>query len=343
MGNVVLLMTALPPTTGHEDLISFAANLPHARVWVLLCARAKEPYGGARRLAAVSRVFSQDLNVTVRLLEEDLAPQNPPDHPLFWDWWADTVNTAFPEVGGDWDFFVASEPYGVQMARALNCRFLPYDRARERNEARGTKIRADLWSHWDSLLPTVRQDFQVRAALFGPESVGKTSVAKTVAEKLHIDWTPEYARPYLETVGPHCDLRSMSEIHAGQVGLQRLAYSKAATPALIMDTDLLTTVGYYPLMAAQPTEGILRDLATLVVDRYYLLSDSAPFVTDPLRYGGHQRESDTSYWESLLRRHAVSYIPTPAGSVDEIADFVAEDLRRVFKEKTLALASFERE
>ncbi|MCL1837792.1 MAG: hypothetical protein FWG47_00530 [Propionibacteriaceae bacterium] len=62
MLNVIVLMTALLPTTGHADLIKFAANLPGTEVWVLINTRSFEPIGHDERLNAFREHFAPVAN-----------------------------------------------------------------------------------------------------------------------------------------------------------------------------------------------------------------------------------------------------------------------------------------
>lgn len=341
--NVIVLMTALLPTRGHADLIEFAAGLPGARVWVLLNGRTHEPFPSETRLAAVSEVFNANPHVTVRLSLNDEAPQNPGDHPAFWAWWRAEINRNFPEVKEEWTYVVASEPYGAQVAHSLGARFMPYDPYRELNPIRSTDARKDPWGEWAQLLPLVRRELTLKATLFGQESVGKTTVSKLVAEKLDATWLFEWARPYLETVGPEVTLQAMAEIHAGQASVQAKAFREAATPAIVLDTDLFTTAGYYPIMGEAIPPAILRDAHRLASDVYYLMGDDIPFEADPLRYGGDRRESSWAYWRELLERESLPYVTVPPGQAMEKADFIARDLLTRFNERVASLAAFERE
>jgi GTPase SAR1 family protein len=75
----------------------------------------------------------------------------------------------------------------------------------------------------------------IKIALFGPESTGKTTLAKQLAEYYKTDWVPEFARDYLqEKWDKHqtiCDVNDMLPIAYGQTQLenQTLATQHAGT------------------------------------------------------------------------------------------------------------------
>lgn len=346
MKNIIVLMTALLPTTGHADLINFAANIPDAKVHVLINGRTFEPIPSLHRWQDLHDHFKNFPNVYVAHSVEDSAPQNPEDMPDgFFEWWKDEINTNFPIVGGHWDYVVAAEPYGHKVAETLNARFVPYDLGRIINPARGTSTRNSPWELWEHILPETRRRYMIKATMFGQESVGKTTMAKAVAEKLNARWIPEYAREYLETVGPEVTAEAMENIHAGQAALQRSNFANVTKPALLLDTDLFSTVGYYNIMKIENApEDLVRDAHKFASDVYYVLPDDIPFEPDILRYGDGVRESDTHYWIDLLEKYHQNYKIVPKGlTFDQKVQWISEDILGCFYAQFVELSLFERE
>lgn len=339
-------MTALLPTTGHADLIKFAASLPDSRVYVLISGRSFEPLSSLHRWQDIHDHFKNFPNVFIQHSVKDAAPQNPEDMPDgFWEWWRNEINGVFPEAAGHWKYVVASEPYGQQVAESLNARFMPYDIARDLNPARGSDARRDPWAQWENILPETRARFMLKATMFGQESVGKTTISRLVSEQLGVNWIPEYARPYLETVGEEVTTVAMENIHSGQAALQRMSFTKATHPALILDTDLFSTVGYYEIMKiAEVPEDCINDAIRLASDVYYILPDDIPFEEDILRYGGDHRESNRELWIDLLNKFGQAYEIVPTGlTLDEKVQWIAADIRKRFDQKFEGLKSFQRE
>lgn len=345
MKNALVLMTALIPTTGHADLVKFAANLPETKVHVLINGRSFEPYSTEDRAADLSRHFDQYENVQINYSIVDDAPQNPEDMPEgFWKWWKNEVNRNFPAVKGEWNYVVASEPYGANVASTLDAEFLSYDLERVLNRARGAVVRSNLWGNWKEIIPETRQNLQLKAVMFGQESVGKTTISKAVSESLNADWIPEYARPYLETVGSEITDQKMLNIYAGQSALQLKAYKESRRPALIMDTDLFSTVGYYEIMHVESKpEGLITNAKALAGDIYYLLPDDVPFEVDPLRYGGDTRESDMKLWEDLLKEFNLDFVEVPRGDLNFKVKWICDDIRRRFEDRVKNIKEFERD
>lgn len=343
--NIIVLMTALVPTTGHADLIRFAASIPDAFVHVLINGRTFEPVSSLDRWLDLNKHFKGYFNVEIQHSVVNDAPQNPEDLPdNFWFWWRDEINRNFPYVNKEWDYVVASEPYGAQVARSLDAEFIPYDIERTLNPARGQEVRSDLAGHWNEILPETRQRLHFKATLFGQESVGKTTISKLVKDELKCEWLPEYARHYLETVGSEVTLSKMRSIHFGQYAYQKAAFEKAVTPFLVLDTDLFSTVGYYRIMKTEENiDACIKDAKSLASDIYYLLPDDIPLEKDPLRYGGDKRESDLNFWADMLESYRLPYVKVPSGSASEKAQWITEDMKKRFAEATASIATFDRE
>lgn len=338
--HAIILMTALLPTTGHTDLIEFAKNIPDTTVHVLINGRAFEPLSGKLRHQAIVEFFHN--NVDVRLSMRDNAPQNPEEMKTgFWDWWKDEINSNFPEVS-QWDYVVASETYGENVATILNAQFIPYDIERFNNNVKSSPVRYDLWNEWSQVLPVARENLMFKAVMFGQESVGKTTLSRAVAETLDCRWIPEWARPYLETVGEELSLQKMENIHHGQAALQKTFFEKATSPALILDTDLFSTIGYYRIMGAEVPERLINDALTLSSNIYYILPDNIPLVKDPLRYGGDRRESSMAFWINLLEEFHQNYSIVPLANIEDKTNWISDDIRIKFSERTKSLKTFQR-
>lgn len=343
--HAVVLMTALLPTTGHSDLIEFAGSLPETQVCVLVNGRSFEPQALEHRVADLRAHFASWPQVEVRGSMNDEAPQAPhlmPQGEDFWGWWREEIHRHFPEVGG-WSYVVASEPYGQQVAESLGASFMPYDLQRTLNPAKSTAARLDPWGQWEQLLPETRRRFLYRAVLFGQESVGKTTLSRSVAEALGVAWGVEWARPFLETVGPEVTPEAMAAITAGQGAYQEKIYRDARHPAVIMDTDLFSTVGYYRICLGEEAPACEAAALASPGTHYFLLPDSIPFEADPLRYGGDHRESERQEWIDLLERFGRPYSLVPDGSWEEKTLWLAQEIKGGFLAQFEQLQAFQRE
>ena len=84
----------------------------------------------------------------------------------------------------------------------------------------------------------------LRIVLFGPESTGKTTMAKALANHFNCNWVPEFARTYLQEKWDKsqevCTLDDLLMIAEGQLTLENKALSQAER-FLFCDTNVLVT------------------------------------------------------------------------------------------------------
>lgn len=301
MTNAYVLLTALPPTKGHLHLIQFASSLAtHAHV--ILCTQPDEPFW-QERLLALQKATQNLPNVLLHHIHKVL-PQEPEQDPGFWDMWSDFLKMFGFQTG---DYVVASEFYGLRLAEEVGGVFMPYDIDRSITPAKATKVRNDPIGLFDTILPEFQPYIRKTITIFGAESTGKTTLARALADYNKRNYfLPEWARPFLETVGPELVRTKMLAIHKGQRALQDQGQLLLDKPFVVQDTDLFSTYGYWFMKSRKlgsPHATVLDDAIDRKSDLYIMTRSNIPFEADPLRYGGDVREGDDNYWEAILKRY----------------------------------------
>lgn len=333
-----VLLTALPPTTGHEDLARFAARAAR-EVHLVLCTQPSEPLAEERHAALRAMAGRAELRGAARVhrIHEEL-PQEPADAPDFWAMWRRLLVGLGARAG---DLVVASEPYGAELAAAIGGRFLPYDPGRLANPAKATRVRQTPIEHFADVLAEFQPYLRKRVTLFGAESVGKTTMTRRLEDRGLAIAQPEWARPYLEldAVGPEVTAEKMRTIWQGQLAQQQAAEAIAARrrrPFIAQDTDLYSTIGYWQLKGARfgepdvPT-GLWADAADNASDLYVILGqDAVPFAADPLRYGGDRRESADEFWIDLCDSAGLPWVLVDEPGLQAREERVVTELRRLF-------------
>lgn len=314
MTQAFVLMTALPPTYGHLDLIKFAGNLSVDLVTVLLNTQPEEPMVSERALALMHTLSQLDRRRYVVRWQNEATQQEPVgDDDAFWANWVGNLRRYGFRDG---DYIVASEPYGVTLAEKANGVFMPYDRDRWSRYTKGTKSRNDPYrSGWSDILPEFRKSLQKTVTVFGAESTGKTTLTAALADRFYDDTGItttklfEWARPYLEMVGSEVTLDKMNAILEGQYALQMSAYDNALAPLVVQDTDLYSTIGYWENWSPNTTpKRLYVDAKDSYSDLYLITRSNIPFEADPLRYGGDKRETTDQYWIDLCERFGLCYV-----------------------------------
>lgn len=310
-------MTAMPPTTGHLQLIQFASQISDSgQVTVIVSTQPSEPYAWERYAAVQSATYEW---ATVEWYNQEM--EQDPTTPGFREMWADI----YKSYGcGEGDYIVASEPYGKWLAEMTGATFYPYDIDRTLNPVKATNVRENYYMNFDSIIPEFQKYLLTKVTIFGSESTGKTTLAKALGEKApFFHWLFEYARPYLENTSTDITVESMTAIWKGQRALQEQAYTSTfKAPFIVQDTDLFSTVGYWNIPHWRDTlgsapEALIADARRLKSDLYIITRSDIPFEEDPIRYGGDHRETDDQYWIDLCEQYGLDYIVLDETDLDE--------------------------
>jgi len=151
----------------------------------------------------------------------------------------------------------------------------------------------------------------VRIAIFGPESTGKTTLAKQLADHYQTAWVPEFAREYLQEKLDSgrgiCDLNDILPIAYGQAK-QEKDKTTIANKYLFCDTNLMVTKVFseHFYQYCDP----LLDAAARAhhYDLYFLTDIDVPWEADGLRDSPEGREILFSVFKKALIDHQKPFI-----------------------------------
>jgi NadR type nicotinamide-nucleotide adenylyltransferase len=134
----------------------------------------------------------------------------------------------------------------------------------------------------------------IKIVLYGPESTGKTSLAKALAAHYETEWVPEFSRDYLQEKWDReqliCSREDILPISAGQMQMENILLERA-NKVLICDTNLLETAVYSKAYFNGFCEPLLLKQALKAhYDMYFLTYIDVPWVEDDLRDRPDQRE-----------------------------------------------------
>lgn len=118
----------------------------------------------------------------------------------------------------------------------------------------------------------------------GPESTGKTSLAKALAQHYQTGWVEEYARQYLNERNGQYEQKDLLQIAKGQIELEnRFLNETTNSPVLLCDTDLLTIKIWSEYKYQSVDPAIEEELNKRAGDLYFLCGPDIPWEPDPLR------------------------------------------------------------
>jgi len=152
-----------------------------------------------------------------------------------------------------------------------------------------------------------------RICLYGPESVGKTTLARQLAAHYQTVFVPEVARDLITS-------NDLTPADYERIGHAQTEAIRRATPAahrvLICDTDVITTILYAETYLGQAPPVLFELAKEVTFDRYFLLDIDVPWVADGLRDLGHRRQELYDRFRRALDERGIAWVPV-CGTWDE--------------------------
>ena len=187
--------------------------------------------------------------------------------------------------------FFGSEPYIAKLADSVKAQFTVLDPERLGQNINSASILSDPYGNWLNMPLSVRKSLIRRVVLIGPESVGKSSLAKRINMVFpNLLYLPEYGRNY-ETFRrkKSYDLEELliiSRTHAAH----RNALLPFSGPIFIKDTDELATSVWSEMLIEKTFPALEKQIK--LPELYLLMDPSVPFVQEKTRYFNNQKRKE---------------------------------------------------
>ncbi len=150
-----------------------------------------------------------------------------------------------------------------------------------------------------------------RIALFGPESTGKTTLARQLAEVFDTEWVPEYMREYLQKKwdeqGQTCAPSDLLPIALGQMESENRLAARARK-VLFTDTNLLELAVYSQVYYGYVSSWLEEAASQAHYDLYFLTYIDVPWEPDDLRDKPDERDEMFRIFEKALQERGLPYI-----------------------------------
>jgi NadR type nicotinamide-nucleotide adenylyltransferase len=174
----------------------------------------------------------------------------------------------------------------------------------------------------------------IKVVLFGPESTGKTVLAKTLAEHYNTLWVPEFSRLFAEEKSEKGEALSKEDvltIAKGQMALEN-KLSKQANRLLICDTDLLETKVYSEVYYNGFSPDLLKKFAAEnYYNLYFLTNIDIPWEPDGIRDKPNERVSMFQAFENVLIESKKNYVMLK-GTKEERLKIAISHIDKLLKE-----------
>lgn len=171
-----------------------------------------------------------------------------------------------------------------------------------------------------------------KIVIIGPESTGKSTLTKALADHFGEPWVPEYAREYLENLERPYEFDDLLAIAKGQVDLED-RQSKQANKFLFCDTDLHVLQVWSESKYKRVDPWISEQIELRRYDLYLLTDIDTPWEADPQREHPEpeMRQYFFDWYRSLLEAN-----PTPFRIIRGDIDFRLSEAIRYLNQFTHA-------
>lgn len=127
-----------------------------------------------------------------------------------------------------------------------------------------------------------------RIAVTGPESTGKSQLAKDLAIFYHTLWVPEFAREYLDKINRPYNYDDILEIAKKQIEIEN-RFSEKTNKLLFCDTDITVTKIWCEFKYKKCHQWIDDQFKNHKYDLYLLCDVDLPWEFDPQRENANER------------------------------------------------------
>jgi len=148
----------------------------------------------------------------------------------------------------------------------------------------------------------------IQVVITGPESTGKTALAKALSEKCGSLWIPEYARQYVENLDRHYNFDDVVAIAEHQIAEEEAYASEVNQGVLFFDTWLIITKVWFDLVFGKCPEWITEHIQSSKIDLFLICDTDLPWVADAVREnGGEKREQLLRIYCNEIRSFGFQY------------------------------------
>lgn len=149
---------------------------------------------------------------------------------------------------------------------------------------------------------------KIRIAITGPESTGKTTLAKQLAEHYGGVYIPEYAREYVEQLPEHYTFGDVENIARTQVE-QYLATINSPGNIYFFDTWLIITKVWFQWVFGKVPDWLEAQIKSCPIDLFLLCCADLPWEADPVREnGGENRIELFKQYEQELKHYNFNFV-----------------------------------
>lgn len=164
-----------------------------------------------------------------------------------------------------------------------------------------------------------------KIVIIGPESTGKSTLCRQLANHYSTKWVPEFARTYLEEHGAAYGYNDLLQIAKGQLALEdeyveklqisNFKFQNNASQLLFIDTDMYVMKVWCEFVFGKCHDWILEQIVNRKYDLYLLCNVDLPWVKDDLREYPDVKTREKLYhiYQDILINQQVPWVNIKGG------------------------------
>lgn len=147
----------------------------------------------------------------------------------------------------------------------------------------------------------------VKIAIVGPESTGKSTIARQLAAHMESLCVPEYARYYCKNLNKNYTLQDEVNMFYGQIALEEAILHSSRNNLVFCDTTILTVKIWSDHLFGTTPKEVTDEISDRPYDLYLLMDIDLPWIDDPLRDFPNEREHFMQIWIQELHALEANY------------------------------------
>jgi NadR type nicotinamide-nucleotide adenylyltransferase len=169
-----------------------------------------------------------------------------------------------------------------------------------------------------------QSDRSLKIVVFGPESTGKTTLAKQLAAHYNAAFIPEFARIYAEAKQQKGEELTSEDVIPIAKGQLRLECKASGNRMLICDTDILETITYAKIYYPEYESQTLKKYADKnTADLYFLTYIDVPWEADGIRDLAYKREAAFLEFKATLKTYNQPFILLKGSAAARLQNAIA--------------------
>jgi len=185
-----------------------------------------------------------------------------------------------------------------------------------------------------------------KIAIIGPESTGKSTLSKSLAEHYHTAWCPEFARAYLLQHGTNYTFDDLATIAKGQLALEDEMMEQVKqtwvmnndgsyqhrhapittnhAPLLFLDTDMYVMKVWCEYVFGKCHTFILEEIVQRKYDLYLLCNIDLPWVKDELREYPDEKPRQELFriYQDILMNQSVPWVSISGNNEERLVNAI---------------------